>query len=173
MINRRLAALALAVTIVAASGCGNSTKTVSSTAKPEKTQIQSKPARATTALTRRDLVVRANAICKHLHARLAATNTTVGKVQELWRITPQIAVYERAALAELIQLTPPSALTDDWQQVVNDARLIADNMVKLGEYAQANKLKQVNSLLTANQKTERRVAATSKRDGFKQCAEAI
>lgn len=172
MLSRPLAALALALAAIAA-GCGTSTRTTSSTPTHATTQPQSVSNHTSGALTRPQLIASANAICAHLNARLAATNTTVGKVQEIGRIAPQVAALERAALAELIQLTPPADLATDWQQVLTDARTIANNMVTFGEYAQANNLKGVNRLLAANQTTERRVAATSKRDGFNHCAQAI
>jgi hypothetical protein len=141
----RLTALALAATALAISGCGSS----------------SKP------LTRAELTVKADAICKTVTAKLATK--TVKTQQDIARIAPELAGFEQSALAELSKLMPPAELADDWKKFVAGAQMLAENTAKLGEYAKSNNLKGARVLIVSSEATQRQMVATAKRDGLTAC----
>lgn len=141
----RLAAVALAATMLVASGCGSSTKS----------------------LTRAELTAKANAICKTVTTKLAGSN--VKTQQDIARVAPELASFEEAALTDLGKLVPPAELADDWRQFVAGAQTLAENTSKLGEYAKANKLKQAQGLITSSQAVQQRMVAIARRDGLKSC----
>ncbi len=146
---RDLAAVALAVAMLAASGCG------SSSAKP---------------LTRAELTTKANAICETVTAKLA--NHTIKTQQDIARVAGELASFEEAALNNLGKLVPPAALADDWKQFVAGAQTLAENTSKIGEYARANNLKASKSLIVSSQATQKQMTAIAKRDGLKSCEQA-
>jgi hypothetical protein len=141
-----LAAVALAATTLAVSGCGGSSP------KP---------------LTRAELTAKANAICKTVTAKLASK--TIKTQQDIARIAPELASFEQAALAELSKLVPPAELANDWKQFVAGAQTLAENTSKLGEYAKANNLKAAKGLITSSQAVQQQMVATAKRDGLTAC----
>jgi hypothetical protein len=143
----RLTALALTVMALAACGCGGS----------------SKP------LTRAELTVKADAICKHVDAKLASTNKRTSTVQSFARLAPELASFEQMELAELSKLTPPAALANDWKMIVADAQILAENTAKLGEYAKANDIKGAQGLIALSEHTQQQIIATAKRDGLTGC----
>jgi len=149
MAPRALAATALAATALAASGCGGSSP------KP---------------LTRAELTVKANAICKKVTAKLtAATKGGVGSVQAIARVAPELASFEETALGELGKLVPPAKLESDWKQFIAGAQTLAENTSKLGEYAKENNLKAAKSLIVSSEATQKQMIAIAKRDGLKDC----
>lgn len=141
----RLAAVALAATTLAISGCGGS----------------SKP------LTRAELAAKANAICKTVSAKLAGH--TIKTQQDIARVAPELASFEQSALDDLSKLVPPDDLANDWKQFIAGAQTLAENTSKLGEYAKANNLKGARGLITSSQAVQRRMVAIAKRDGLKSC----
>jgi hypothetical protein len=142
-----LTATALAATALAASSCGSS--------KP---------------LTRAELTVKANAICKKVSAKLAsATKGGVGTKQALARVAPKLAAFEETALGELGKLVPPANLENDWKQFVAGAQTLADNTSKLGEYVKANNLKGAKGLVLSSEATQKQMVAIARRNGFKDC----
>lgn len=141
----RLAGVALATTTLAVSGCG-------STAKP---------------LTRAELTVKANAICKAVTAKL--TTKTVKTQQDIARIAPELAGFEQTALSELSKLIPPAELENDWKQFVAGAQTLAENTAKLGEYAKANNLKAAHALITSSVAIQHQMVATARRAGLTSC----
>lgn len=149
-----LAALALAATVLAASGCGESTGTT----KP---------------LTRAELIVRGDAICRRINARLAAT--TVGKGGGFGQLMPPLAAYEHAAVLEMRKLTPPASMADGWGQVIGGAQMLADATAKIGEYAKANNntlptTPPTRAAFTAAGAGTRQMIAAAHREGFDDCA---
>jgi hypothetical protein len=137
------------VATFAASGCGSSPKP----------------------LTRAELTVKANAICRTVTARLA--KSTIKTRQDVARVAPELAAFEQTALGQLSKLVPPAGLANDWKQIVTDAQTLAENTARLGEYAKANNLKgsTAKSLITSSQATQQQMTATAKRDGLKDCAQ--
>jgi len=147
MIDRRIGALALSAIVLAAPGCGKS----------------SKP------LTRAQLISQADAICKRVNAKLKVSK--INSKQDIARVVPQLATYEQQALADLGKLVPPASMANDWKTIVAGAQTLADNTAKLGEYAKENKLKAARGLVSTSEKVQQQVQATAKRDGFKECSQ--
>ena len=143
---RRVAASTLATIGLALAGCGGS---------------------STKPLTRAELTVKANAICKAITAKFATKNISTPK--ELSRVVPELAVYEQTALGELSALVPPAELANDWKTFVAGAETLAENTARLGEYGKANNLKAAGSLITASEAVQRQMKATAKRDGISAC----
>jgi predicted nucleic acid-binding protein len=127
------------------------------------------------ALTQAELIGKADTICVRLKTQLSgpALNAEIGNVSSVARIASRRAAIERAALAELGKLTPPTSLASDWQQVIADRRILADDLVKLGEYAKANNVKSLDALYLSSAKVGVRMIAMAKRDGFKQCSRVV
>jgi hypothetical protein len=141
----RLATVALVATL-AVSGCGSSS---------------SKP------LTRAELTAKANAICRTVTAKLASK--PVNSQQAIARVAPELASFEQAALTELSKLTPPAQLEKDWKTFVAGAQTLAEDTVKLGEYAKANNLKSAHGLISSSETVQQQMVATAKRDGLTDC----
>lgn len=151
----RFPALLLAVTVLAASGCGES-------------------ADPSASLTRSTLIARGDLLCERLNTKLAAT--TVGKAGGYAQIFPPLAAYEHAVVAQMRKLTPPASMANSWGQLVNGAQTLADATAKIGEDAKAN-----NNLLRASSSTRaaftaagqgtRQMKTAAGREGFKDCAQ--
>jgi hypothetical protein len=137
----------LAASVFAAAGCGKS-------AKP---------------LTRAQLLVRADAICRRVNKKLSST--TIKTQQDLVRALPRLSGYEQEGLADLSKLIPPPSMENDWKVIIAGAQTIADNTAKLSESAKAKDLRAVRALITEIGKVEQHTAAIAKRNGFKACAE--
>jgi hypothetical protein len=143
---RHLATLALAAAaVLAASGCGSSPKP----------------------LTRAELTVKADTICRSVTARL--TKNAIKTQQDIARVAGELASFEQSALTKLSKLVPPAELADDWKQFIAGAQTLAENTSRLGEYAKANKLKASRGLITSSQATQQKMTAIAKRDGLKDC----
>ena len=145
---RAVFAVALLAVVVAAAGCGSS----------------SKP------LTRVELTTKANTICKKVTVRLqAATKKGVSNVQQIAKLAPELASFEETALVELGKLIPPAELESDWKAFISGAQTLAENTSKLGEYAKANNLKSAKNLIKTSTTTQQQMVAIAKRDGLKEC----
>ncbi|HEX4114307.1 MAG TPA: hypothetical protein VHY18_00345 [Solirubrobacteraceae bacterium] len=142
---RGLAAATLAAITMAITGCGGSTKP----------------------LTHAELVSKANAICKSVTAKFASKS--VGSLQSVARIAPELASYEQTTLSELSKVVPPVDLENDWKQFVAGAETLAENLSKLGEYAKTNNLKAAAGVFTSSEKTQREMRAIAKRTGLTEC----
>lgn len=182
-----LAALALAATTLVASGCGSSSKngsTSSSTAASAATTTTtattapSLTAPTTTAavviatgkpLTSAEWISKGDAICARLVAQVAAS--TARTQQELAHALAQKSVYEKAELAKLAKLVPPSSKQSDWQTYLNGLSELADNSAKLAETAQTGKLNLHSSLVASSQEVEKGIHAIATSDGFKHCSQ--
>jgi hypothetical protein len=141
----RVAAIALTATVLAASGCGSS----------------SKP------LTRAELTAKANAICKTVTAKISSKS--IKTQQEIARVAGELASFEQTALTSLSKLVPPTELEDDWKRFVAGAQTLAENTAKLGEYAKANNLKGAKGLIVSSEATQKQMVAIAKRDGLTAC----
>jgi hypothetical protein len=141
----RVAAIALTATVLAASGCGSS----------------SKP------LTRAELTAKANAICKTVTAKISSKS--IKTQQEIARVAGELASFEQTALTSLSKLVPPTELEDDWKRFVAGAQTLAENTAKLGEYAKANNLKGAKGLIVSSEATQKQMVTIAKRDGLTAC----
>lgn len=157
MSRRRLAASALAATVLAVSSCGGSTG-------------------SSRHLTRAELIARADVICRRLNTKIAATDAG-GEGGGLGQLLLSLAAYEQAVAVELRTLTPPASMADGWGQMVGGAQTLAGATAKLGEYEQAhnNELFKpsptIRGASTAVREGTRRMTAAAQREGFKDCAQ--
>jgi hypothetical protein len=142
---RKLAAAMLAAITVAVAGCGGSEKP----------------------LTHAELVIKANAICKTVTAKLATKSAN--SVKDIARVAPELASFEQKALSELSKLVPPADLEGDWKQFIAGAETLSENTSKLGEYAKANKLKEASKLILSSETTQHQMEAIAKRNGLTEC----
>jgi hypothetical protein len=122
MSRTQLAAIAVAATALAISGCGGSSKT---SATATTTAASTPPAStADTAppngkpLTRAALIAAGDAICARANAKTIVLQAS--SIKELARIYPQVAIYHRAEAAELKKLVPPASLANDWSRMISD-----------------------------------------------------
>jgi ribosomal protein L2 len=172
-----LAVLALVSTALAVMGCGGSSSTGSTqtnlvttksvAAQPATTEpVQTGSSRH---LTRAELILKADAICKRINARLSSTE--VDNPQDIARMLPPLAAFERGALAELAKLDPPSKTVNDWRQMLAAGQTIAAGMARYGEYGKTQNLRNVGVLLTAIHLVQEKGGAIAKRNGFKDCAQ--
>jgi outer membrane murein-binding lipoprotein Lpp len=142
----RLVAGAAVATALAVSGCGGSS---------------SKP------LTRAELTVKANAICRTVTTKLRSKTARTN--QDIARIAPELAGFEQTALSELSKLVPPASMANDWQRFVAGAQTLAENTARLGEYAKTNNLKAARPLITSSEAVQRQMQTTARRQGLKDC----
>ena len=181
------ASIALTAVAFAASGCGGSststqTTTVASTQPAATTTAQSTATtpvvttHATTVklatgtpLTRAAFIAKGEAICARTNAELSSS--VVKSHQDLLRVLPQAAIYDKTEAQELSRLVPPSALAQSWTQIVNDFQRFGEYSDRVAEYARANDRKSQQSLTTTAEKLHEKVAALAKRDGFNECAQ--
>jgi hypothetical protein len=148
----QLAALALAATTLAASGCGGSSKAT------------------TSSLSRSELIAKADAICARVHAEYHANGYTTS--QSIAHLAPLVAGDEQTGVDELRALHAPASMVSDWNMIVDVDQIVADNTAKLGQYAKENNLKAATPLYTANLKRQKEALTAAARDGFKECAKA-
>jgi hypothetical protein len=140
------AALAAAILVAAAAGCGSS----------------SGPSRA-------GFVKQANAICKRVNDQIGAAGQakTVADVQ---RIGPGIIAAEQRGLADLRRLAVPSSLARDWRRLQSDLAQITVNAGRLLSAAKANDTATAQTVANASQQTQSEVTAIATRDGLGECA---
>jgi hypothetical protein len=183
MLHIQLVALALAATTLAASGCGSSkstSTTTSTAAAAASTSTASTPTastpttgQATTtsepggALTREELIIKANVICAHANVQLAPISILVPKDFAL--LMPKVAAYNRAAATELGKLVPPASLASDWHQVIAAINKVAANSDLIAKYAASNKIAAATPVYREAAKAQAQVIAVTKRDGIKEC----
>jgi ABC-type transport system substrate-binding protein len=188
MLLTHLATLALAASALAASGCGGSSKSASTSAAttPATTSVataattaptSTTPATTTTVtvatgkpLTRSAWIAKGDVICARLITQLSSGAPKSSR--ELAHALVQSAAYERAELAQLAKLVPPSSMETDWQEFLTGINEIATNSATLGETAQSGTGTLNIPLLRVTQQIENHTNAVAKHDGFKHCSRA-
>jgi hypothetical protein len=177
MSRKQLTAITLALTAIAAAGCGSSkggsTTTAASTtaattsattpiATPAVTVATGKP------LSRAQWVAAGDAICHRLQNQLASV--TSDTTTQFERALPQAVVFYAATAEDLSKLIPPKAAAHDWQAYVNDIHLF-------GEYTnlESRELKKGQKVMApavrakvAQLQTD--MISRAKRYGFKWCS---
>jgi len=166
MLNTRLAASALATIMLTASGCGESAKSSSHSALAGSSQLEAQTKRP---LNRAQLIAQADAICERVNTE--RDSMTIRTRADYARILPQIATYEQTALAEMIKFSPPKSMEEDWKQILNEIRTIAESTAKAGESFQSHHINPPTSLLTSAAAAGQRLSLVAHRDGFKACAQ--
>lgn len=156
MSQRSLAALGLAATVLATAGCGGSG--------------QSGGAASTAALTRSELLTKAEAICKRVGAERAATLSHLVSYRDYGALVPRMARYETAAAAELAKLQPPASLAADWAQIVAADRSLTNYLLPYGRDVASRDRHDAGVIARAVIRIQRPMIATVKRDGISDCA---
>jgi hypothetical protein len=180
VLHAHFAALALAATTLAVSGCGGSSKAGSTTtaraatapattASTTNAPIPTTPVTIASGkpLTRAQWIARGDAICARTNMKLKAIS--VVSTRDYARVLPQAAIYDRIEATELSKLVPPASMARDWMQIVNGYQLFGDYTSRVAEYAQANNFAPATPLTQMGEKVHKHLAAIAKRDGFKQC----
>lgn len=171
----RLSVLALGAVVLAASGCGGSSKTRSA-ATPATTAPAATPPPAApmlklasgTPLTRAEWIAKGDAICNRSNIKISSV--TVRAMPEYATALPQIVTYERAEAHELSKLVPPASMAHDWAQIVNGLQLDSNYISTLAGYARENKYSNTNPLVEKANSLHKQIAELAKRDGFTRCS---
>jgi hypothetical protein len=143
-------------------GCGGSSggHTASTTASTSTNAASTSPGSG--------FVPSAEAICRSLNVRLAGDN--VNAIADIARIAPRRSQLEKATLAELERLQPPSSVARAWTSMLTARRSIADALAKLGSAVKTGDLKQLQPILSSSGRVALRMDATAKHAGFTDCA---
>jgi hypothetical protein len=180
MSSTRFAALALAATALAVSGCGGSSKpnssttaaattttatTAASTALPPATVLK---VATGTPLTHAQLIAKADEICGRTNVKRAAIVTT--SRAQFGQAMPQVAIYDATESAELSKLVPPQALRHDWGLILGDLQLYTQYTNAVAGYARTNKLNSAAPLIETAERIHLRMASIAERDGVVRCA---
>jgi hypothetical protein len=161
-----IAAVATAIAVLLAAGCGGSSKSISG-------------GTAASASAKSPMVARADAICKVMNEHRKAANKEVGAVtsvaalKKVAGIAPFLQAFEHNAVIELRKLTPPSALAPAWRKILAGTELLADHAGKLGTEASAKNLKAVEVLIHEDQKSEKELIPIATTAGFAHCGRNI
>jgi hypothetical protein len=157
---RAFLTLILIATVLVVAGCGG--------ASGDSASIASAPLGESS--TQAILITRADVICKRLNVKIASAKPKNQGIREIARLSPIHARLEQAAVAELDKLTPPSAIATSWRRIIAYRRALAEELVKLGRYAQANNVSAVRALAASKRRTHKRLLTLALRTGFKACS---
>ncbi|HEY5194238.1 MAG TPA: hypothetical protein VIJ39_10260 [Solirubrobacteraceae bacterium] len=159
---RLLIAAALLTTVLVASGCGS---TSTSASKP---------------LTRSELVAKVEPICARINTKISYySNLTPSNSKDLVSksaiasAAPQISSVERNAVAEMEKLTPPSALANDWKQIVDGVKTVSEDTMKVGEDVKIENRTLAASVMASAETALQQMRAAAARDGLAQCEKVI
>lgn len=120
------------------------------------------------ALTRAELVAKADAICGRLH-RIHAS-MSIKTRQDVGVVLPRVASYEQAAIGELEKLTPSESMAADWKQILAADRRLANYTRMYAQSVAADNSRAARALLSSAVNVQKTMAAAAQRDGFKECA---
>jgi hypothetical protein len=162
------------------SGCGGSSTTASSAGNSTTTGTGTSVATnnsagtggVSTQLTRAELNANANTICKRLHAQLLGLNRGSEKL-DVEHVFLRAATAERAALAALQKLTPPSELAGDWKQIVATISTLAEDSAKYSEYTKAKNRSAISSMQHSYGPIKHQGIVVAARDGLGECGQAF
>ncbi len=159
MLHAQLFALALLTLALASAGCGESTTKTT-------TVIVTPPRKPLTRAEKAQLA-RASAICKRIDARHSSLklNTRPAIVREL----PRFASYQRAALAELIKLTPPASIAHDWREFTAAAQTLASDTTRLATMSRPSSSRPPRGILATVGKDERYISDLASLDAINGC----
>jgi hypothetical protein len=171
-----LASMTMGIVLVFA-GCAGTSK--------KNTTVPSKTSDATTMVTARttsisdgdpgkglsqaQLVAHADPICKRLNLRLRAAKDEPKSKQDLARIAKRRATVENHALNELTQIVADRSIAAEWQQILANRRVLTEDLAQIATFAQANNTPDQNVAVNSAISSQRQMAATAKRMGFKDC----
>ena len=168
MLHAQLAALVLVATALIVAGCGGSSKTQSSSSASAGSGAGETG--ASSELTNSELIAKADAICARANAELSSSS--VKSEQDYATVMPQDAAYFESEAGQLRGLKPPAGMEKDWNQIVANFQVIAEDIAKVGEYAQKKTLARGAALYKAANEARQQIFAIAKRNGFKVCSQS-
>jgi hypothetical protein len=174
-----LLAPTLALTMLVVAGCGGSSKSGSTTtvaSTPTTTAAtatpppNAPPAKVATGkpLARAQLIVAADAICARTNKKLSSF--TVVTQHEFARELPQAVAYETSEVNELGKLVPPASLAHTWAQILGDFQLYNEDISRVTQYAQANKIRTAAPIIESSNVLHQKLNILAARTGFKHCS---
>lgn len=187
-------AFLVAASVLVAAGCGGSSKTTTtSTSTTSASTADTTTTTGTTVagttitsippapivsvkvasgkpLTRSQWIAKGNEVCGRLKAELEAIK--VKATGELPRVLPQVAATERAEIAQLATLVPPSSKRSDWQQFLNISLQRAEDTARTVALARLGDAISQAPIFATVRGLQRELAAIAKRDGLRECAPA-
>lgn len=175
MSTTRLFALALAAGLLAASGCGSSTKSSATTSSTSPASTTSQAAHTTASavssgpLTRAQLIEKGNEICYRLNAR--RQSTSLGRPKDYEHVVPALAAYELAGATEMANLDPPTSLASYWGEMVAAAHTIAEVTGRFSHFSEASNEKLARPYDIMLGKAINQIKHAAKQAGFKECAQ--
>jgi hypothetical protein len=154
-----------AVTLFAALGCGESSKTSLS----GRTDSATAPSASDSPAASR-LIAEADVICRRLNNALAASKSAGKNASQIVSASSRHAALERRTVAELNELTAPTSLTRDWKQIISFRRTLADDLIKLAHLAKVENSTAIRSLAASKTRVHDELTRIATRDGFKDCS---
>jgi hypothetical protein len=158
--------------VVALVGCGQSSSSktrspgITSTTAAASTTNTSAPS-PSGALTRAELIAKADAICAGANARFGSLKVT--STAELGHALAQEGAFNRVQAVELSKLIPPASMSSDWKLIVDGVRRLGSYATKLSTYTLTNNSTAGPPLLLASSRDRNHILAIAKRDGFREC----
>jgi hypothetical protein len=175
MLCNQLWAVAIAALGLAVTGCGESSKTgSSSTASTGSTPASAASQTSTgapasaTPLTQAELIAKGDAICAAANKKV--DTVTVEAKGQILKAFPRAAVYERAEASELTKLTPPESMAHDWEQIVGGFNRYVVYANAAVHDSETKNVKALTALFVPAEKVHEQINAIAKRDGFKYCS---
>jgi hypothetical protein len=167
-----LAVLVSGTIVLVASGCGGSAESASkSTHTTESANLAKNSTNSGTALTKTELITKADRICQRVNAQVAPFHGSTP--QYFGRVAPQIAGYEQTAIGSLSKLIPPTSMESDWKQMLQDQQTITQHTLKFGQYAKVNDSSGMRAELSILKGAQRDLLVTAKRNGFQVCSHTV
>jgi hypothetical protein len=152
MTRTSIAVASLAAIVLATSGCGSSSSGSSDTA-----------------LSRGELIAKADAICSHLKVQRKALLGQATRAQFASRLG-QAGNYAQTAATELSRLKPPTTLAADWKQIVENEKQLAADTVTLSGYLTTHNPRGARLTLASAGTLEQTTSGIAIRDGFGSCS---
>jgi hypothetical protein len=121
------------------------------------------------ALTKSQLIQKADMICERMNAEFAAHEPHSQSIVESARIVPHRVLVEQRVLTELGQLAPPSGIAHDLQRVIAFRRTLARELAELAQVAKRRDTAQFHKLAASKARVHSELLAAANRAGFKDC----
>jgi hypothetical protein len=167
-----LACASVAMSALAASGCGGSGTTAAGKAGGVVVASQqvSVSSPVGPALAQPVFVSRADAICKRRNAAIDAVKLSGGTAASIVRFASQSTSLEQAAFLELGKLSPPATMAASWRQLLGYNRELLEDVIQLEEYGRHKESKPIAALSQSAKAVKAQLLAAGTRDGFKYCS---
>jgi hypothetical protein len=159
--------LALAALALSLGGCGGG----SSTAAPGRGNASTSTSATTGAgQSKPSFIARADVVCARINTEIAAIKAKGTSAAEVKRVVPRTLSLERAGMAALEELKPPTSLVQSWLRMLAYRRTLAKQLSELLELAEKNDGTSVKPLAAAKKRAHAGLSQVAKASGFKDCA---